>query len=395
MTTCATAKITFISALVWLLLVLASTADAELRWSFRDDEVVNRAELIVVGHLRPGTIKYVPHPKLPSGGMSWEHHAALAVTEVLKGQADQKEVPIVIHYGLDPLVGGQLKIEGGTRMNIQGLGRNYPPESIQIMDTGNSSLSFEPLVPDAREDHLWFLRRQPPRATPGPPYASQRLGIYDPEDLQSISLKSYFLAYLSSDPEKAVRKQLVENPAVGRRALRYLQHQEVQRIITDPDPARRAERLLPYFLSRCDDQDDIRKALIECGQDAGPCLLAVFDQIHEELIQSDILRLFGDIGYRGCVERLIKLLEDADRHFAWATTQPGWEPSKAFKTDHMRYYRQTYSGVYALGQISDPRSREIIERVRDRWSWINCPNPQIVKACEFALQRLPGTAPAP
>lgn len=395
MTTRANPRTTFTLALVFPLTALVSPAHGELRWSFRDDEVVSRAALIVVGHLRPGTIKYVPHPKLPSGGMSWEHHAALAVTEVLKGQTDQKEVPIVIHHGLDPLVGGQLKIEGVIRMNIQGLGRKYPPESIQIMDTGNSSISFEPLVADAREDHLWFLRRQPPPPTSAGPVAPDKLGIYDPEDLQFVSLKSYFLAYLSSDPEKAVRQQLVENPAVGRRALRYLQHQEVQRIITDPDPARRAERLLPYFLSRCDDQDDVRKALIKCGQDAGPCLLAVFDQIHEELTQSDILRLFGDIRYRGCVKRLIKLLEDADRHFAWATTQPGWEPSNAFKTDHRRFYRQTYSGVYALGQIGDPRSREIIEQVRGRWIRINYPNPQIVEACDSALQRLPGTTPAP
>jgi hypothetical protein len=376
------------------LTVCIPSAHAELRRSFRDDEVVARSELIVVGHLRPGTIEYVPHQTRPGDGRSWEHHAILTITQVLKGSTDAEELPIVIHHGLNPLVRGQQTVGGHVRASIPG--RPYPPGSIQIMDTGNSSFSLTPLVPDARDDHLWFLRTHGPSPTSAPAVAPDRLGIYDPEDLQPITLKEYFLAYLATDPEKAVREQFAKNTAIGARALRYLQRLEIRRIAQDPDPARRAERLMPYYLSQTGGFDhDAQTALTACGPTAGPYLLVVFDDPFRRSVRPDILRIWGVTRYPGCVARLITLLHDADAHFARVTTQPGWQASDAGSGDNSQIYAETYYSVCALGEIGDPSAREVIEQTLARWKPINYSNPQIVEACEQALKRFEGGARSP
>src|SRR4051812_40082511 len=97
------------------------------------------------------------------------------------------------------------------------------------------------LVKDAREDHLWFLRKLsgPFGREPG----GDLYGIVDLEDVQPLSLKTYFLAYLADDPERAVGRQMLLTPEVKRRAQRYLDHLEIRRILALDDPRRRAEKL--------------------------------------------------------------------------------------------------------------------------------------------------------
>ena len=91
------------------ILLLPSIAQAWLRLRYEDATVVERSELIVVGRLKRGCIEYVPHKKKPHEGASWEHHATLVISEVLRGTCRDKEIPIVIHYGLTPVVGGYVK----------------------------------------------------------------------------------------------------------------------------------------------------------------------------------------------------------------------------------------------------------------------------------------------
>src|SRR5262245_9042942 len=87
-----------------VLAALAPPAQAWMRGRFEDGEVVSRSPLIVVGYLRRGTLERVEHPDI-GNGLSWEHHATLIVSEVLKGRAEAREIPIVIHYGLSPALG--------------------------------------------------------------------------------------------------------------------------------------------------------------------------------------------------------------------------------------------------------------------------------------------------
>ena len=90
---------------------------------YEDATIVDRAELIVVGHLKENSIQYVPHPNTPADNemfaelarssgntnatphaMSWEYHAILVISEIIKGQSSTNNIPLIIHYGLEPIV---------------------------------------------------------------------------------------------------------------------------------------------------------------------------------------------------------------------------------------------------------------------------------------------------
>jgi hypothetical protein len=141
----------------WLFVLCAGVAQAWLRPEYEDATVVERSELIVVAHIKEGSIMYVPHDKKSWEGASWEHHATLVIREVLKGKCADKEIPIIIHYGLDPVVEGYVKRDAFT-INNRGSKNDYPKGIIQIRDTGGNK-GFE-LVKDARNDNLWFLRKR-------------------------------------------------------------------------------------------------------------------------------------------------------------------------------------------------------------------------------------------
>lgn len=267
----------------------------------QDGMLVESSELIVIGHLQKDSIVYVPHDR--TDAKSWEHHAALIVTKVLKGKTDKTEIPIIVHYGLDLKVDGKFLAQG-RGMTLPG----NPKEAIEIWDTGNSTMVLAPTVKDAGRDHIWFLRRL---SEMGRKPGNGKLGIVNPEDIQAADLKSYFRAYLAENPEQAVRKYTEGNPELADRAGGYLDHLKVLRIIEIEDPDERLHQLMPIYLSGAswNHKSEARDGIIACGQIAGPALMDVY----ERSPRNDILRLLGLIRYRGCVPLLIEVLEKNDQ----------------------------------------------------------------------------------
>lgn len=163
---------TTLLAVVLCFVMCSGGAHAWERPKFEDATVVARSELIVVGHLKPDAIRHIPHKKKPGEGASWENHAVLVITQVLKGKCDQAEIPIIIHYGLEPI------------SNRAGLPRGV----VEIHDTGNSSMQFGSLVKDVAADNLWFLRKR--SGTFGREPGTGNYGIVDPADLQPLEWKN-------------------------------------------------------------------------------------------------------------------------------------------------------------------------------------------------------------
>jgi hypothetical protein len=195
-------------------------AQAWLRPIYQDAEVVARSELIVVGRLDKDSLKYVSHEKTGSGGASWEYYATLQVSEVLKGTLQEKQIPIVINYGLDPLVGGHL-IRENRNIGAGEPGAALPPDRIDLIDTGNSARSLDPILQGAQQDNLWFLRHLGGEfgreAGKGP------LGIVDPEDVAALKFKAYFQALLAKDTDQQLTGLLANSDeAVLARILRHL-----------------------------------------------------------------------------------------------------------------------------------------------------------------------------
>ncbi len=87
-----------------VLAVLPLEARAWMRVHYEDEEIVKRSDLIVVGAIKDGTVVVVPHAPDQGGVRSWATRATLRVREVVKGQCEEKELPIVVRYGLnDPV----------------------------------------------------------------------------------------------------------------------------------------------------------------------------------------------------------------------------------------------------------------------------------------------------
>ena len=359
------------------------------RGRHEDAAVVARSELIVVARMEAGSIRMERHRDELSGASAYVHHATLIVEEVLKGSLDEKRISIIIHYGLFPIVGGDAR-PAGTMRNIHDRPEEYPKDNIEIGDM--SSHSFVPLpVKDARANNLWFLRKRSGYFGREP--GNGDYGIVDPEDLQPIALEDYFLAYLSADPEAAVRRAMEANPAVVTRGQRFLDRQEVHRIFKRDDPRERVERLLPYFLKGLGSgyYFEVRTEIVGCGRIAGPALWPIYREPGTSFLRQDVITMWGEIGYRDCVLELIALLKEHDRFWSAQSLDSDWwnRDVDGTRTGRRRdVWCEDLNAVRALGRIGDPRARSAVEATLRRWGPTAFPPRDIAEACEQALKSL-------
>jgi PBS lyase HEAT-like repeat len=215
--------------------------------------------------------------------------------------------------------------------------------------------------------------------------------IIDPEDLQPLSLLPYFCAYLEANPEAAVRRHFQRHPEIGSRALRFLLHREVLRIIEDPDLARRAERLMPHFRTRrlwgyrC----EAAKAIEACGPAAGPCLLASLETERSAAVRSEIMSILGRLRFRPAVVPLIRLLESGD---AWLVAwMARGDPTAQLSSGQANVpYSDVIYAAYALGLIGDPRAEPTLRKTLARWTRHAVLGEQITETCREALEKLEG-----
>jgi hypothetical protein len=364
-----------ILSMTLLLILCPQVALAWLRSSYEDATVVERSELIVVAHLKEGSILKVSHAKPPHEGASWEYHAMLVITKVLKGKCDKQEIPLVIHYGLSAVDQSEEK--------------DSPKHGIRILDTGGSKASDIP-VKNAGEDNLWFLRKR--SGIFGREPGTGNYGIVDPEDLQPLESKPYFLLYLSDNPEAAVKEYIRKNPKTAERGKRYLDHLEVQRILKTEDPAKRYDALLPFFLNHAwGMKGEVYDGMVACGNVAGERLKSVFTDPKHHDLRETIIRLWRDMGYRPVAPILIDLLIQHDRFWKDQDLKKGWwndwSDPELTKRRH-DIYGEVYSAVYTLRSFGDPKAKDALEMTRKRWSAINFDNKQIVEECEAAFREL-------
>jgi hypothetical protein len=379
------------------ILILVATAQAWVHPHYEDATIVERSELIVVGYLDSKSIEYVPHAPGPdeprstmgigAGPSTWEHHAVLNIREVLKGKIESSQIPIVIHYGLDPVVGGYVN-RGTFMINARGANPDYPKNRVEILDQGDS---IRGMVEDAADDNIWFLRRRTGNFGQEP--GNGNLGIVDPADLQPLKLKNYFLCYLSDHVEEALKKYGAAHPEVASRVQSYVDHLEIQRIMKKSDPSARFESLLPYYLKnqRWNMDPEARNGIIACGKSVGGKLVSVFHNPEQKRHREDIILLWRDMNYREVAPLLINLLKELDRFWAKQKLTAGWWNSDVGSdlTERRRsIYGEIHDAVCALRAFQDPRAKEAIELTRKRWAEIPFDNPQIIEECTAALKDL-------
>ena len=374
-----------------VVLVVPRMAEGWLRTHYEDAQIVERSTLIVVGHLKAGSIQCVSHDRPPGEGASWEFHATLMITHTLKGKAAAQEISIILHYGLDVLQAG--------KMNTPNAGWNlsddFPKDSIQIVDGGSSAPGYM-LTKDATQDAIWFLQQR--AGLYGEQPGKGDYGIADPEEIQPVELKDYFMCYLAADAEGAVKAYAAQHADVAGRKVRYLDHLEIQRIAAVKDAGERVRRLMPIFVRGCwwVKKDEAQELMTAAGADAaGPPLVKLFIDPANAGIRSRILRVWSDTHYSGCVETLMALLNENETYWAGQQLEAGWwnkDVGTAVTEERRRRYGDVLDSVYALGALGDRRAKGTLESTLKRWQVIGMEDPQMVDAIKAALQALPAGA---
>jgi len=84
-----------------LALVTADVTFAWLRPRPNWAELFDEAEVIAVARV-VGDFVRVAHKTGSEEGRSWEFHGRLVIDEVLKGDCERPEIPLILHYGLTP-----------------------------------------------------------------------------------------------------------------------------------------------------------------------------------------------------------------------------------------------------------------------------------------------------
>lgn len=363
---------------------------AWLRPVYEDETVVKTAELIVIGHLEIDSIKYVPHNN-PISGRSWEHHAVLSIAEVLKGDLKEKEIPIIIHYGLDPVVGGYWEYDG-SMVNLRGDRQDYPKDIIEIIDTGSSGSSLEPLVKDAGKDNIWFLCRK--SASSEEISGNNNFGIAAPEFLQALELKEYILAYLTDNPEKNIRELTKNNKLIPESGKRYLAHKEVERILLVEDNEERVRALLPYFSRKTwwgqdNEANKVNQGIIDCGKTAGKYLREMFDDPNYADLRENVLELMGKCGDLENIPFIIHLLEkqselwsDEEANIRWDKRES--EPGDSEKKD--KSYWLIYRSVEALANLSAAEAVEVVNKIKKTFEKVD-KDIGVVNICNSFLEK--------
>ena len=306
----------------------------------------------------------------------------------MKGSSKDKEIPIIIHYGLDPIIGGYEE-RNGFMINIRGDRKDYPKDSIEIIDTGGHGGRI-PLIKDAREDNIWLLRRL--SGIYGRDPGTGNLGIVDPQDLQPIELKQYFLAYLSDNPEAVIKKSFKDNGLVSGRVQRYLDHKGIERILMIPDKSKRVEALLPYLLRRAHwgFKNEAEQGIIDCGVAAGKYLRDAFEDPRYSALRYDILRMMGEIGDKENIPIFIAILEKDYDFWATQKLENGWwnnNIESELTKKRRDIYGEVYMSVYALDKLDASEALEIIKKTKEQWKAIGFDNPQIVEECSKFLKK--------
>jgi hypothetical protein len=355
---------------------------AWLRTSYEDIEVVERSDLIVVGHLDKGSIVYSP-PEGESGINRFK--ATLVVTEVVKSEFKGKQIAIFIHHGLTPVVGGHLKTPN-TEINLRGDDENYPEDKVTIMNTGSKG---GVVVEDATKDHVWFLRYL--TGALGRDAGGDELGVLDPEDVRPAALKDYFVAYLADDPEQALKALAEENAEIAPHAQRYFDHLAIERALKLDEPKARIAALVPYSAAQSTwkFRQEAVEGIIACGEMAGPYLLKLFDAPEHRAHRLAIIQTWRQMEYAGCVEALVRLLETNDEF--WAKREPlelWWSSDADLTGEQKQRYEEIRAAALALQRIRDPRAEAALELTKRRWAGLKSSSASIDRICENALEEL-------
>ncbi len=124
---------------------------------------------------------------------------------------------------------------------------------------------------------------------------------------------------------------------------------------------------------------EARSGIVAAGEVAGPLLLPLFERPERYWLRGDVIRLWGDIGYREAVPLLVRIVEEDEAYHARLGRSP------AFARDDHEAYDLLYRALYTLRRLGDPAAREAVKGALERWSALP-KGEQIAQECAYYLE---------
>jgi len=205
------------------------------------------------------------------------------------------------------------------------------------------------------------------------------LGIWDPQDIQPLELKPYFQAFLTQHTADDLKRYSGGTSTLAKRSQVYLDHLKIEQILKEPDAAKRADALLPFFLFTNANAEGPtqREAQFQlwrsCGQAGASCLVPVFKNPKYAAMQSDIMTVWGNEQYHDSIPILIDLLKSENQF--WGSQTPAergrWvnmSPSNAPTMPQILSKNRIQMVLFVFKQLGDGRAKPVLEETKRYWN---------------------------
>jgi hypothetical protein len=265
--------------------------------------------------------------------------------------------------------------------------------AIELVDRGGHGGKF---TGDVRQDHLWFLRTHKDENRHKRPPA---LGVREPNEVQTLDMKPFYLALMSQDVEKRLQSIADNQTLVGCRSLDFLDLLAVNRIAQLHDLNERADKLLP-FVFKLHELASMRvpihsagKYFIECGPVAGDKLLPLYHTIPlPQRTRCGIISFWSSLRYENAEPLMIQLLETEEQFWEMQRLpQQNWRfDAPDMATERLRY--QSYERInYAINCLNtighEAQCGEVLRKIWKRWHLIE-PTSEIRETCRAAFRQI-------
>ena len=178
-------RILIIVVLIFLIQLPCAFAWDEMHWP--DSKLVERSEVIVVAHIKPGSVL------MKNLQSSYEGSATLLVDEWIKGKFQTREIPVFIAYGLLPVPARNKdaidNVSSGPHVSTY----DYHTGEPIILFDDNPSEGDTKIIDDLSKDQVWLLRHG---ANQQPNGQASVLGVWDPQDVQPLNKEADLRKYL-------------------------------------------------------------------------------------------------------------------------------------------------------------------------------------------------------
>jgi hypothetical protein len=390
-------------AAVVLLMVLFVEGHAWALWPapIYDDELVQRSDAIVIGHVEASFTAFGPLEKnavqmgLPADFRYLQYRTLLIVTKILVGKIGLGPTPLIIHYGLRPVV---LKTQPtlADEFNPPAADSNTRPQTpVGIFDSTSDVIGIPP-SDDIRKDHIWLLHTQG-SSHGGIKEDTSAPGIWSPDDVQPIDRKAYYLAVISDDPE-ALTPYTLGDSWQAHQARMCQGRLEVQHFAKIADPELRADALVTFMASEEPFSSPAQLAMTKL-EAMGPVglqkLVPLFQNADHAYDRRAILQAWSRGRYQPAVPVLIDWLrsesqwwsQQSPKDMIWSF-QEGQKGGTDFDDPRAASNRNVYCAVEALGNQGGAEGKAIIEQTRAQWNDLGVrppPGNDIVSVCDDAL----------